>query len=80
MTVYELIQELARYKPDTQVRFRVEAEFDADVEAEFDRTDENDKQNVTVTAKFDEEVNYDDIYDHENLHYGVPHIRIDLKY
>lgn len=37
MTVYELIQELSQYKADTEVIFKVNAEFDTDVEAEFDR-------------------------------------------
>ena len=36
MTVYELIQELSKYNADTEVRFRVNAEFNTDVEAEFD--------------------------------------------
>lgn len=37
MTVYELIQELSNYNADTEVRFKVNAEFDTDVEAEFAR-------------------------------------------
>lgn len=42
MTVYELIQELAKHKGDTEVEFHVQAEFSTDVEAKFDREDEND--------------------------------------
>ena len=78
MTVYELIQELSNYNADTEVRFKVNAEFDTDVEAEFDREDENDIQEVTVTAKFDDYVEFDDISDYER---GLmPSIEINLEY
>ena len=81
LTVYELIQELAKFKPDTEVKFHVEAEFDTDVSAEFDRDNEDDKQDVTVTAKFDEDVDYDDVQDFENYRYGrEPYVQIDLTY
>ena len=79
MTVYELIQELSNYNADTEVRFKVNAEFDTDVEAEFDREDENDTQTVTVTAEFDDYVEFDDIYDHERDRYRHC-IEIDLEY
>ena len=36
MTVYELIQELSNYNADTEVRFKVNAEFDTYVESLFD--------------------------------------------
>lgn len=80
MTVYELIQELAKYKPETEVKFHVKADFDTDVSAEFDRSDENDVQDVTVTAGFDEDVDYSDTLDYESYRYGSPHIQIDLTY
>lgn len=54
MKVYELIQDLVQFKPDTEVEFHVKAKFDTDVEAEFDRNNENDTQEVTVTAEFDD--------------------------
>lgn len=38
MTVYELMQELSRYKADTEVKFNVKVEYDTDVKAEFDDT------------------------------------------
>ena len=79
MTVYELIQELSNYKADTEVRFKVNAEFDTDVEAEFDREDENDTQTVTVTAEFDDYVDFDDIDDNERDRYR-PYIEINLEY
>lgn len=79
MTVYELIQELSQYKADTEVRFKVNAEFDTDVEAEFDRENEDDIQEVTVTAKFDDTVDIDDINDHERDRYR-PYIEINLEY
>ena len=79
MKVYELIQELSNYNADTEVRFKVSAEFDTDVEAEFDREDENDIQEVTVTAEFDDNVDFDDISDHERNRYR-PYIEINLKY
>ena len=79
MTVYELIQELSQYKSDTEVIFKVYAEFDTDVEAEFDREDENDIQEVTVTAEFDDYVDFDDINDHERDRY-MPCIEINLEY
>lgn len=79
MTVYELIQELSQYKADTEVRFNVKAEFDTDVEAEFDREDENDTQTVTVTAEFDDYVDFYYIDDNERR--GLrPHIIINLSY
>lgn len=78
MTVYELIHELSQYKADTEVYFHVEAEFDTDVEAEFDRSDESDTQNVTVTAEFDDSVDFYDIEDNENSF--RPHIIINLEY
>ena len=78
MTVYELIQELSQYKADTEVRFKVNLEFDTDVEAEFDRKDENDTQEVTVTAEFDDYVEFDDIDDHEREY--RPYIEINLEY
>lgn len=79
MKVYELIQELSQYKADTEVEFHVKAKFDADVEAEFDREDESNTQDVTVTAEFDEDVNFDDIMDNENRRYS-PNITINLEY
>ena len=79
MTVYELIQELSQYKADTEVRFKVNAEFDTDVEAEFDRENENDIQEVTVTAEFDDNVDFNDISDHERERYR-PYIEINLEY
>ncbi len=79
MTVYELIQELSQYNADTEVRFKVNAEFDTDVEAEFDREDENDTQTVTVIAGFDDNVDFNDISDHERDICG-PYIEINLEY
>lgn len=79
MKVYELIQELAQYEADTEVRFHVKAKFDTDVEAEFDRDNEDDTQTVTVTAEFDEDVDFDDISDYANHRYN-PDITINLEY
>lgn len=47
-----------QFKPDTEVEFHVKAKFDTDVEAEFDRNNENDTQEATVTAEFDEDVDF----------------------
>ena len=83
MTVYELIQELSRYNADTEVKFHCEAEYDTDVEAEFDRESENNIQKVTVTASFDDEVDFDDIDDYEPAHkrtWQEPFIIINLFY
>lgn len=71
MTVYELIQELAKHKGDTEVGFHVQAEFLTDVKAKFDREDENNTQEVTVDAVFDEDVDFDDIDDFSNNRYIV---------
>ena len=79
MKVYELIHELSQYKADTEVRFKVNAEFDTDVEAEFDREDENDTQTVTVIAGSDDNVDFNDISDHERERYR-PYIEINLEY
>lgn len=80
LTVYELIQELAKYRPETEVKFHVKADFDTDVSATFDRSNEDDVQEVTVTAEFDDDVDYDDISDRERGFYGSPYIQIDLTY
>ena len=79
MKVYELIQELSQYRADTEVEFHVKATFDTDVEAEFDRDNESDTQDVTVTAEFDEYVDFDDIEDNESRSY-CPNITINLEY
>ncbi len=79
MTVYELIQELSRFKADTEVKFHVNANFDTDVEDEFDRGNEDDTQEVTVTAKFDDDVDFFDIDDHEK-YTRSPRITINLEY
>ena len=79
MTVYELIQELSQYNADTEVRFKVSAEFNTDVEAEFDREDENDVQEVTVTAEFDDYVDFEYVSDYERDRYR-PCIEINLEY
>lgn len=79
MTVYELIQELSNYNADTEVRFKVSAEFNTDVEAEFDREDENNTQKVNVNVEFDDYVDFDDIDDHEMNIYR-PFIDINFEY
>lgn len=80
MTVYELMQELSRYKADTEVKFNVKAEYDTDVKAEFDRENEDDIQEVTVTALFDDTVYFADIEGNESVRYGNSYIQINLEY
>lgn len=80
MTVYELIQELTKYNPDTRVDFHVIAEFETDVKAEFNREIEDDIQEVTVDAEFDDDVDFEDIDDHENNRFGEKYIQINLSY
>ena len=80
MTVYELIQELTKYNPDTRVDFHVIAEFETDVKAEFNREIEDDIQEVAVDAKFDDDVDFEDIDDHENNRFGEKYIQINLNY
>lgn len=79
MKVYELIQDLVQFKPDTEVEFHVKAKFDTDVEAKFDRNNENDTQEVTVTAEFDEDVDFYEIDDSECSVYN-PRITFNLEY
>lgn len=79
MTVYELIQKLAKYEGGTEVEFHVKAEFSTDVEAKFDRDDENDKQEVTVDAEFDEDVDFYDIDDYSGSSYN-PRVVINFEY
>lgn len=79
MTVYELIQKLAEFRPDTPVEFHVKANFDTDVEAEFDRENESDVQDVTVTSTFDEDVSFADIDDNESRSFSK-NIVINLEY
>lgn len=84
MKVYELIQELSQYNADTEVKFHCNAEYDTDVKAEFDRENENDVQEVTVTATFDDDVDFDDIDDYEPMGkrtwQGKPYIVVNLSY
>lgn len=80
MTVYELIQELTKYNPDTRVDFHVIAEFETDVKAEFNREIEDDIQDVTVDAEFDNDVDFEDIDDHESNRFGGKYIQINLSY
>lgn len=79
MTVYELIQKLSQFKADTKVEFHVKANFDTDVEVEFDRDNEDDTQEVTVTAEFDEDVDFDDIEDYER-YTSIPKVVINFEY
>lgn len=79
MTVYELIQKLSQFKADTKVEFHVKAKFDTDVEAEFDRNNDDDTQEVTVTAEFDENVDFADIDNNESSRY-YPNATINLEY
>ena len=80
MTVYKLIQELSQYKADTEVRFHFDGKFDTDVSAKFDRDNENDEQEVTVEAEFDDDLEFYDIDDYEIGRYGKPYIQINLEY
>lgn len=79
MKVYELIQELTQYKPDTEVKFHVKAKIDVDVKAAFDRDNEDDEQDVTVEADIDEYFEFDDITDNVRGLYS-PNITINLEY
>lgn len=84
MKVYELMQELSQYNADTEVKFHCNAEYETDVEAEFDRENENNVQEVTVTATFDDDVDFDDIDDHEPMSKGTlqgkSYIVVNLSY
>lgn len=79
MKVYELIQELAQYKADTEVYFHVKAKMDVDVKATFDRENEDDEQEVTAEADIDEDFEFDDITDNERSSFR-PNITINLEY
>ena len=68
-----------QFKPDTEVEFHVKAKFDTDVEAEFDRNNENDTQEATVPAEFDEDVDFYEIDDSEGSVYN-PRITFKLEY
>lgn len=61
------------------MEFHVKAKFDTDVEAEFDRNNENDTQEVTVTAEFDEDVDFYEIDDNEGSVYNQ-RITFNLEY
>lgn len=63
MTVYELIQELTQFDANKKIEFRFEAKFDTDVKAEFNRDSEDDIQEVTVEASFDDTIEYYDLND-----------------
>lgn len=78
VTVYELIQELSKYRADTEVRFHVEANFSADIEAEFNRKDESDIQDITANITFDDYVSFDEMQ--RSYYHDDNEITIDLKY
>ena len=84
MTIYELIQELSKYDADTEVKFHLKGSFDTNVVAEFDRENEDDTQEVTVTAEIDDDWDYDNICDYESSRHrsGLvnPYIVIDLEH
>lgn len=81
MDVYELIQELTRFNPDTEVRFHIaDSKFTCDTEATFDRENDRDTQEVTVDVEIDEDLEFDEIRDYENTRYSKPYVQIDLKY
>ena len=49
MTVYELMQELSRYKANTEVRFSVKEDFEAESDREtvyFDDIEDNENESV----------------------------------
>lgn len=54
MTVYELIQELAQYDADAEIKFNVKGNLDFDTVVEFDRENEDNEQNVTVNVDLDD--------------------------
>jgi len=66
MKVYELIQELSQFNAETEIKFKADINFDVDVKATFDRDNENDIQEVTVNAEFDDLLDYDDIINNQN--------------
>lgn len=78
MTVYELIQELVQFDANADVNFRVKAKFDTDVIAEFNRGDENDEQEVTVKAEFNDYVDFDEI--EPGMRYSQEEVTIKLEY
>lgn len=64
MKVYELIQELAQFKPDTEVVFEFEGTFDADMDATVD-LDGEEEQTVSGEIVFDDRLSFDEIEDKE---------------
>lgn len=78
MTVYELIQELSKYKADTEVRFHVEANFDTYIEALFDRENKSDTQSLVANVTFDDYVSFDEM--RRSYYHDDNEITIDLKY
>lgn len=70
MTVYELIQELSQFKPDTEVVFDFKGTFDADMEATVDLEGEE-EQAVSGEVVFDDIVSFDEIDDKEIYHNKV---------
>lgn len=68
MTVYELIQELAQFKPDTEVVFDFKGTFDADMEATVDLEGEE-EQTVSGEVVFDDRLSFYEIDDRERYRY-----------
>ena len=64
MKVYELIQELVQFKPDTEVVFEFKGAFDADMEATVDLEGEE-EQTVSGEVEFDDRLSFDEIEDKE---------------
>lgn len=78
MTAYEMIQELSKYKADTEVRFHIEANFDTDIEALFDRENKSDTQSLVANVTFDDYVSFDEM--RRSYYHDDDEITIDLKY
>lgn len=67
MKVYEMIQELAQFKPDTEVVFDFNGTFDADMEATVDLEGEE-EQTVSGEVDFDDRLSFDEIEDKERYY------------
>lgn len=68
MTVCELIQKLAQFRPDTEVVFDFKGTFDADMEATVDLEGEE-EQTVSGEVVFDDRLSFDEIEDRERYRY-----------
>lgn len=79
MTVYELIQDLAHYNPDSEVIFNAKFKFDTEVTVEVQRGEEYSDEKYDAEAEFDGDLEIDSI-DSKRNYRNQTEVIISLEY